>query len=149
MSELRADTITASDGTSPVTLTKQSAAKAVFCMNMNGAAALESGVGGAINTSSLVDNGSGDGTVSFTNNMSGRKYPVMHDNTADAQQPAAFFERTTQVYHNFGVGGFTATRDGSLASSIRLNSYYNGDGGGAGLNDYSANFVVIHGDLAT
>jgi len=146
MSELRADTITASDGTSPVTLTKQSAAKTVFCMNMQGTAALESGVGGAINTSSLVDNGTGDGTVSYTNSMSGQKYPVMHDNTGDAAGP--IYERTTQVYHNFTQDGVTPSRSGSLTSSIRLFVYYNGDGGGAGYNDYAANFVVIHGDLA-
>jgi len=36
MSTLKADTIVATDGTSPVTLTKQSAAKVLFAMNLSG-----------------------------------------------------------------------------------------------------------------
>ena len=53
MSELRADTITGSDGTSPVTLTKQSAAKAWINFNTTPSTpAIE----GSFNVSSLTDN---------------------------------------------------------------------------------------------
>ena len=66
MSELRADTITASDGTSPVTLTKQSAAKVYFNVDQTAGSILA----GSFNVSSAVDNSAGDFTVNFTNNFS-------------------------------------------------------------------------------
>ncbi len=61
MSELRADTITASDGTSPVTLTKQSAAKAWDNTNSAGTT-----INDSFNISSLtdVDTGRQDHNVS-------------------------------------------------------------------------------------
>jgi hypothetical protein len=66
MSELRADTITASNGTGPVTLTKQSAAKA--WINFNG---ITSGttIRDSFNVSSNIDNAAGDYTTTFTNAM--------------------------------------------------------------------------------
>jgi hypothetical protein len=61
MSELRADTITGSDGTSPVTLTKQHAAKAWLKYAGSGTTFDDSeGV------SSATDNGTGDYTYSLT-----------------------------------------------------------------------------------
>ena len=65
MSTLKADTIVASDGTSPVTLTKQSAAKAVFNVTDN-----DTLVSGGLNVSSLNDRTTGRMTISLTNNMS-------------------------------------------------------------------------------
>ena len=61
MSELRTDTITASDGTSAVTLTKQSAAKAWANWNGQGTVALRD----SFNNSSLTDNGTGDYTLTI------------------------------------------------------------------------------------
>jgi hypothetical protein len=61
MSELRADTITASDGTSPVTLTKQQGVKA-FAQQDNGTSLNES-----FNVSALIDNGTGRYEVTLTN----------------------------------------------------------------------------------
>lgn len=65
MSELRADTITASDGTSPVTLTKQSAAKAWCYISSNGTV-----VSGSLNVNSVTDNGVGHYQPNFSSNMS-------------------------------------------------------------------------------
>jgi len=65
MSELRADTITASDGTSPVTLTKQEAAK-VWCAYDSFAQAID----GSLNASSLTDNATGDTTITFSSAFS-------------------------------------------------------------------------------
>jgi hypothetical protein len=63
MSELRADTITGSDGSSPVTLTKQSAAKVIAAMDSTATA-----LGTAnLNLSSGTDNGTGDYTVTTIN----------------------------------------------------------------------------------
>ncbi len=70
MSELRADTITASNGTSPVTLTKQSAAKAYWSA-IGTSASINSG---SLNTSGLTDNGAGDFTVAFSNSLSSANY---------------------------------------------------------------------------
>ena len=70
MSELRADTITASDGTSPVTLTKQSAAKAWVNFNGTGTIAARD----SLNLSSLTDNGTGNYTLNYTNSMSNDNY---------------------------------------------------------------------------
>ena len=63
MSELRADTITASDGTSPVTLTKQSAAKSWVNFNGTGTIAVRD----SLSVSGLLDNGAGEYTVNFSN----------------------------------------------------------------------------------
>ena len=73
MSELRADTITASDGTSPVTLTKQSAAKAFLKFGTSSSTA---SLGSPLNVSGLSDNGTGDTTVSFTSSFSDTHYSV-------------------------------------------------------------------------
>ena len=71
MSELRADTITASDGTSPVTLTKQSAAKAwVTFYQPSGTLTIL----GSFNISSSTDDGVGVADFSVTNTLSDAYY---------------------------------------------------------------------------
>ena len=70
MSELRADTITASDGTSPVTLTKQSAAK--LWANLNGTSTIA--LRDSFNVTSIADNGTGNYTVTSTSSMSDTNY---------------------------------------------------------------------------
>jgi hypothetical protein len=66
MSELRTDTITASDGTSPVTLTKQSAAKVFATIDGTGTIALLK----SLNVSSLTDDGTGQYDTNFVNSFS-------------------------------------------------------------------------------
>jgi len=65
MSELRADTITASDGTSPVTLTKQSAAKSWITSVDNGTS-----INDSFNVSSTADTATGRQKVAITNAFS-------------------------------------------------------------------------------
>ena len=65
MSDLRVNTISASDGTSPVTLTKQSAAKA--WNNTNNAGTI---IQNSFGISSLGDTGTGIQTHNVTNNFS-------------------------------------------------------------------------------
>ena len=72
MSELRADTITASDGTGPVTLTKQSAAKHWLNLNQTGTQASRD----SLNFTSLVDNGTADTTVNFASNFNNANYAL-------------------------------------------------------------------------
>jgi len=71
MSELRADTITGSDGSSPVTLTKQSAAKAWAKFDTD--AVIDEG----FNASSVTDNGTGNFSLSITNSMSSSLYNTL------------------------------------------------------------------------
>jgi len=71
MSTLKADTIVAADGSSPVTLTKQSAAK-MFIDAADGLASILK----SMNVSSLDDDGTGDGGVNLTSSMDGVNYAV-------------------------------------------------------------------------
>ena len=77
MSTLKADTIVASDGSSPVTLTKQSAAKVLYAFDQQGGhyglntASLEN-----LNVSSTVDHAAGSTKANFTNNMATNEYIV-------------------------------------------------------------------------
>ena len=69
MSELRVDTITASNGTSPVTLTKQSAAKAwLFSTDKAGDGSTHV-TNNSLNISSVTDNGGGRPESNFTNSF--------------------------------------------------------------------------------
>ena len=72
MSEIRADTISDAAGTGPVTLTKQSAAKAWVNFNGTGTVAIRNSQG----VSGLVDNGTGNYDVNYTSNMSASDYSV-------------------------------------------------------------------------
>jgi heat shock protein HslJ len=65
MSELRADTITASNGTGPVTLTKQSAAKAWFFTTDKTTHVPDN----SLNISTITDNDPGRPEANFTNNF--------------------------------------------------------------------------------
>ena len=72
MSELRADTITGSDGTSAVTLTKQSAAKHFSRINLSGADSITK----SFNLSSITDYGTGSADLSYTNAFSDANYSL-------------------------------------------------------------------------
>ena len=93
MSTIKADTIVASDGSSPVTLTKQEAAKAwANFTNLTTFA-----VNGSFNCSSVTDIAVGAGDPQFTNNMndanysatgSGEKSSVLHAVMSGINNPA-------------------------------------------------------------
>lgn len=69
-SEMYVDTIAASDGTSPATLTKQSASKVWLNFNNTGTIAIRD----SLNVSSLTDEAGGDQTVSFSNALNNTSY---------------------------------------------------------------------------
>ena len=87
MSELRADTITASDGTSPVTLTKQSAAKAAYGLNMS--TSTYRGIAPStmssenFNISSFSDDGTGAATIAITSAFANAQYGNATDGQAN------------------------------------------------------------------
>lgn len=70
-SVLNVDTIAAKNGTSPVALTKQSAAK-VWGSFVGGTAAISD----SLNISSTADNGTGDHTANYTNALLNDDYSI-------------------------------------------------------------------------
>ena len=129
MSELRADTITGSDGSSPVTLTKQSAAKAWNHFDGTGTVAIDN----SFNVSSLIDSSTGQYASSFTNNMSSTQYP----NTGHSR-------------HDGGVNALFSTSNKDnyppITSSCGIDSF-SSDGNQTGT-DSDQMSQLIHGDLA-
>jgi len=119
MSELRADTITASDGTSPVTLTKQSAAKAWGHFEGSDVVLDDS-----LNTSSVTDVGTGDFQINFGNAMDNEHYA------------AATASRDTGIISN-RADGYTTT---SYRFVIRNSNFT--------AVDRDDTTYVVHGDLA-
>ena len=122
MSELRADTITASDGTSPVTLTKQSAAKAWVNFNGTGTIAARD----SLNLSSLTDNSTGNYTSSWSSALANASYSALY---------------------GAGVNGVITAQE--RLQTILTGSYrieMNEDGSAAADSSYV--MLGIHGDLA-
>ena len=123
MSEIRANTISDAAGTGPVTLTKQSAAKAwVRMLTGTGTPSL----GDSFNVSSVVDGGAGQYTFPLTSSMSTANYG--HVISVDVS--GAIF------------GGFSSSE--ATASQLSLRSY-NSSGT---LTDTNQGSVAAHGDLA-
>ena len=123
MSELRADTITASDGTSPVTLTKQSAAKGFGNVDL-GTTVLKSG---SLNASSVSDDGVGICTISFVSAMADANY----------SHPAIVY--TDRVGFVGSASGTTYTTTAKKFEVSQSND--------ASRNDYDFTYT-INGDLA-
>ncbi len=134
MSELRADTITASDGTSPVTLTGQTAAKA--WANINGSTfALRD----SFNVGSATDNGTGDYTINLTNSMGNANYCVGVSATDDSS--------TAGQTDGFAYGSWVrgSNSPGYAAGSMRVQVGYPANNE---LFDQSHVNISLHGDLA-
>ena len=85
MSELRADTITASNGTGPVTLTKQMAIKCWSCFQNTGGSDVSENE--SFNVSSLTDVNSNDTQIDMTNQMSNANFCELatHGGSTDVQ----------------------------------------------------------------
>ena len=126
-SVLNVDTIAAKNGTSPVALTKQSAAKVYSLWDM----ADLSGTGGttgidtSFNVSSMDDDGAGDFGINFTNSFSSVNYTATSATSGGARR--------------------VLTRSGTVTASAmdgltRNDSNANSDASGCS--------VAIHGDLA-
>ena len=81
MSEIRANTISAANGTDPVTLTKQSAAKAWVYAQQRTATV---GIKGSYNVSSWTDDATGRSTTNLTNSMDNTTYHVGGSSSYDS-----------------------------------------------------------------
>ena len=122
MSELRADTITASDGTSPVTLTKQEAAKARLMYDQFNVT-----IDGGFNISSVQDVSTGTYQPSFTSNVSlGFATTASFSNTSSGQNDCTVRgfgnSITTQATTGYRVLTYTSTTayDDQLNGSITV-----------------------------
>ena len=119
MSTLKADTIVASNGTSPVTLTKQSAAKAWFTFNYTA-------VQDSFGISSVTDEATGHCFGNFSSSMG-------NDDFAHPAMTGAFRTR----YEGTGPD----------ATTSRTNTIETYNSGGSSVDDAIIN-CVVHGDLA-
>jgi len=125
MSELRADTITGSDGSSPVTLTKQSAAKAWLSMDSSGGSTTT--FFGSFNTSSVTDTAVGKYDQNFTNSFTGATYSgvgIAHNNV----------NVITNV-NNTSFGSYTASASGIVLYNSVGSAYTDVDVSTAHLGD--------------
>ena len=132
MSDIRVDTISAANGTDPVTLTKQSAAKAF--MLFNGYSGVNS-IDVSLNISSVTDDGAGNYISNFSSAMDAtNKYAISicsNDLSWGAKQTEAG-----------GNGGTTRT-----ASSVTLR-LFSGSGSTSNASDAQRASLLVHGDLA-
>ena len=133
MSEIRTATISAANGTDPVTLTKQSAAKAWVNFNGSGTVAIRDSQG----VSGLVDNGTGDYTSNFTSSFSAVDYTGTTSSSWDTVTSGVLnFSRAV------GSSGYSTT------SLFRMqNVVVDSTTNRTGL-DVNYLYAVFHGDLA-
>ncbi len=134
MSELRTDTITASDGTSPVTLTKQSAAKVWVNFNGTGTIAARDSLG----VSGLLDNGAGDYTANFTNSMSNANFMFSSTTSGDSGNYGYTFPKGP-------VGNEFVYATSSIRSSSGFASDTSSSAAAVDVHQFN---VSVHGDLA-
>ena len=122
MSTLKADTIVASDGSSPVTLTKQHAAK--FWIDFNGSGTVAER--DSFNSSSIGDSGTGYYSVNYTNAFS-----------------AATYAGVGTQENNYGTVAIPKQTNslGTSSTNIQVTN---------GSSSYDSPYVhvILHGDLA-
>ena len=125
MSILKADTIVAADGTSPVTLTKQSAAKAFGLFNGTGAIAVRK----SLNISGITDVATGKMTVAFSTSMDSVDYTTSLTSEVDDIVGTAK-TYNPEIYSR-------------VAGSVDIVTYSN-----TAEQDHAYVEIVIQGDLA-
>ena len=120
MSTIKADTIVAIDGTSPVTLTKQSAAK-VWAGGISDSAVADD----SFNISSITDLGSGENQPFWTNSFNNTGYAI----SATNQHDTAFYNRLVGQ-HSKATGSVkfkSYVAESGLGSSVDQQCIANGD----------------------
>jgi len=121
-SVLNVDTLVAANGTDPVTLTKQSAAK--MWVDVTGVSTAS--INTSLNTSGLTDNGTGDYTVAFTNNFNSGNYSVVAEVNFTTGGDAQNTRITTIDAGSVRTLG-TNTANAAVADCRRLFNTANGD----------------------
>jgi len=129
LSDIRATTISALNGTDPITLTKQIAAKAWCNYNGTGTASIRD----SINIASLTDIGTGSHNISFSNTMNNANYATQVTGAETGSSGGA---------NQLG----TLTRDGTYTASIvSIEGTHTNSGNSV---DNQRMLVTVHGDLA-
>jgi hypothetical protein len=128
MSTLKADTIVAANGTSPVTLTKQSAAKAWVVYDQSADT-----VRNSLNVSSVADTATGD----FLRNHASSFSDAYYTNTGGGSYDGSDAVSVDSLGHRHAT---------STTSSVAMKATYGG--GGSTALDWQSNEIVSHGDLA-
>ena len=146
MSTLKADTIVASDGSSPVTLTKQQATK--HWVNYD---AVNQTTDGSFNQSSLTDSSTGDFFSTFTNAFL---------STSDKLHIAEVYNTTNDTSRSIGANrggamaqiGYTSTsptfKPLSTSYVVFSTTYGAHAASDGGERDYIASYCMSMGDLA-
>ena len=125
MSNIRAGTISGVNGTDPVTLTKQSAAKAWMTMVGDGTS-----IDDSFNTSSVTDGAARDYTQSYTNSFGDDDYSWC------GQSVSGFSGTMIICVHVYS---------GKTPSQTRLFTVSSGGGSNTDTNEVCS---IIHGELA-
>ena len=140
MSELFVDTVKTQDGTKSISTTNvvdSYSGSAKFYINFNAVGTAV--VNKSLNHSSLTDNGTGDFTFNFTNNMDGAYY---------SHVGASHFDGSTQAIYTFGLRNNTSWSSERTASLIRYQSTFASSTFNRTSFDADENTLTIHGDLA-
>jgi len=142
MSTLKADTIVAADGSSPVTLTKQSAAKAWATVDAYQAT---TGTTSSFNISSTTDDGTGLWDNAFTNSMNSTPYSVSQIGTGGADSDVY-----VRALHVRGTYHTEPTPASMLTSGVGIKSVFAGGSSSYSGNIYGYAFgsFQVYGDLA-
>ena len=139
MSEIRVTTVSDTAGTGPVTLTKQSAAKAWIDFNGSGTPAARE----SFNHSSLTDGGTGDYTCAYTSSFSNANYVLLCSGGSELNHSRG---PTFQIQLAIS-GSLTAT-----SKTVSQTQVYGGIGSSTvadGVSyDLIHNFAACLGDLA-
>jgi len=120
LSDIRVDTISAANGTDPVTLTKQSAAKAWVSFDNASTATIEE----SLNVSSITDMSAGETQVNLTNNMSSATYCITAcaGRTTSGGSPAAqwIYEPTASKWQHetMANGGSYMDADNNYSAAL-------------------------------
>ena len=126
MSEIRATTISDETGNGPIALTKQHAAKVWIAFDQGDSASSVQSIDGSFNVSSISDNGTGETTINFSNNM------------ADANH-------ATKVSVGSGASNRVCSFNLPRVNLCKVETYQNTSTGSADAGEMAA---TIHGDLA-
>ena len=115
MSDIRANTISDAAGTGPITLTKQSAAKAFIRYDSNGGNTINV----SFNVASVTDNGTGYQTTNFTNSMSGSFQVVTGANDVDAS--SSTYNLSPHTYASGSVGCDSWKQTSGTTTQVDIN----------------------------
>jgi len=138
MGTLKVDTVVGSDGTSPVTLTKQEAPKLVVRYTTVTTTAT---VGSPLNVTSLTDNGTGDTSISNTSAFSDALYAIFATGTCNYDSSG---NSTVGAY---SVGSWTNSASNQTTSVTRIGQRF-ASSSSAANTDIDITSVALIGDLA-